>query len=136
MFYYMKRHIFHVDSLAPAENGGSGGTMATANSTVVDVGERVGRCHSLANQRSSFPMMTSLGFTAVASSILRAPQHGFSGLLLVPDVIYTKPEAVMNDHSFLFVIPSLSLSFLLMNATTCCNERRFCHSHGLKCSIT
>lgn len=131
----MKRHIFHVDSLAPVENGGSGGIVATVNSTVVDVGERVGRCHSLANQRSSFPMMTSLGFTAVASSILRAPQHGFSGLLLVPVVIYTKPEPVMNDHSFLFVIPFLSLSLLLMNAT-CCNERRFCYSHCLKCSIT
>jgi hypothetical protein len=74
--------------------------VATVNSTVVDVGERVGRCHSLANQRSSFPMMTSLGFTTVASSILHSPQHSFSGLLLVPVVIYTKLNPVMNDHNF------------------------------------
>ena len=73
--------------------------MATVNSTV-DVGERVGRCHSLANQRSSFHIMTSLGFTAIAPSILQAPQHGFSGLLFVPLVIYTEQKPVMNDHIF------------------------------------
>lgn len=61
-----------------------GGFVATVNSAVVDVGERarVGRCHSLANQRSSFPMMTSLGFTTVAPGhIARSPPRGFSGLL-------------------------------------------------------
>jgi len=96
----MKRHIFHVASLTPIQNGGSGGIVATVNSAAVDAGERVGRCHSLANQRSSFHIMTSLGFTAAASSILHAPQHGFSGLLLVPVVIYTEQKPVMNDHIF------------------------------------
>lgn len=132
----MKRHIFHVDYLTPVENGGSGGSEATVNSSVVDVGERVGRCHSLANQKSSFPMMTSLGFTAAASSILHELQHGFSGLLLVPVVIYTKPTPVMNDQSFLFVISFLSLFLLLMNATICDNGRRFGYSVGLECFIT
>jgi hypothetical protein len=95
----MTRPQFHVASLTPIQNGGGSGIVATVNSTV-DVGERVRCCHSLANQRSSFHIVTSLGFTAVAPSILQAPQHGFSGLLLVPVVIYTEQKPVMNDHIF------------------------------------